>query len=129
MHPADDLQRLADLHREGHLSDDEFGRAKARVLDEGRSATLPPPIATLNLFRRSRSDRWLAGVCGGLERLTGLASWGWRILFVVGLMFGGCSLAVYVALWLFVGEEAPPALAAAAPAAPTTPASPPPTQA
>ncbi|MBH9576687.1 PspC domain-containing protein [Inhella proteolytica] len=124
MYPADDLQRLADLHRDGHLSADEFVRAKARVLEEGRSATLPPPIATLNQFRRSRSDRWLAGVCGGLERLTGLASWGWRILFVVGLMFGGCSLAVYAALWLFVGEEAPQALSPAA-----APTSPPPAQA
>ncbi|MBH9551665.1 PspC domain-containing protein [Inhella gelatinilytica] len=110
MFSANDLQRLADLHRDGHLNDDEFGRAKARVLnDDGAAAATAPwpaPIAALNQFRRSRSDRWLGGVCGGLERMTGLASWGWRILFVLGLTLSGCSLLVYLGLWIFVPEEA-----------------------
>lgn len=106
MFPADDLQRLSDLHRDGHLNDDEFSRAKSRTLGDGTAAAGLPPIAqTVNAFRRSRSDRWLGGVCGGLQQMTGLASWGWRILFVLGLTLGGCSLGVYLLLWLFVPSE------------------------
>ncbi len=37
--PADDLTRLAELRDRGVLSDEEFERAKARVLDHGSPAT------------------------------------------------------------------------------------------
>lgn len=36
--PADDLSGLAELHDRGVLTDDEFERAKARVLDQGSAA-------------------------------------------------------------------------------------------
>jgi phage shock protein C len=113
MSDALEFERLAELHRQGVLNDDEFGRAKARVLGAGATTATPPnsppnspPIANaLNSLRRSRSDRWIGGVCGGIAQLTGLAAWVWRIVFTVLLCAGGGSLVLYLLLWLFVPEE------------------------
>ena len=103
---ANDLDRLAALHSNGKLNDEEFHRAKARVLgDEPAPAAAGFAGPTLNLLRLSRSDRWLGGVCGGLARISGIESWLWRILFLLLLAFGGCSLAAYILLWIFVPRE------------------------
>lgn len=102
MSDADDLAKLADLHARGQLSDDEFTRAKARLL-RGE-----PPVnaftQSVNGLRRSREDRWLGGVCGGLAEITGLASWIWRLIAVLLVLFGGTGLLLYVLLWVFVPE-------------------------
>ena len=65
---ADDLDRLAALHSNGKLSDDEFKHAKSRVLG-GNEAE---PLEAVNGLRRSRNNRWIGGVCAGLARSTGL---------------------------------------------------------
>ncbi len=98
---ADDLARLAALHSSHSLSDAEFIQAKARVLG-GQAAE---PASAVNGLRRSRSDRWVGGVCGGLGRATGLESWAWRLIFVLGLFLSGCSLLAYALLWIFVPIE------------------------
>lgn len=98
---ADDLDRLSALHSNGKLSDEEFANAKARVLGGDK----PEAMAAVNGLRRSRSNRWIGGVCGGLARSTGLEAWGWRLLFVLGLLLSGCSLLVYALLWIFVPSE------------------------
>lgn len=98
---ADDLDRLSALHSNGKLSDEEFARAKDRVLGGGQ----PEPVAAVNGLRRSRSERWIGGVCGGLARSTGLEAWGWRLIFVLGLLLSGCSLLAYLLLWIFVPSE------------------------
>lgn len=100
---ADDLLRLEQLRDRGSLSTDEFQRAKERVL-AGHSSPLPPPVQTLNAVRRSVSDRWLGGVCGGLGVITGLESWIWRLLFAVMAMAGGTGILIYALLWIFVPE-------------------------
>ncbi len=104
---ANDLDRLAALHSNGKLSDEEFQRAKARVLDgqDPAPAAGAAAAAAVNGLRRSRSDRWIGGVCGGLARVTGLEAWGWRLLFVLGLFLSGCSLLAYALLWIFVPNE------------------------
>lgn len=94
---SDELARLGDLHQQGRLSDDEFARAKARVLEPGRPAS--------HRLRRSDDDRWLGGVCGGLAEWTGMASWIWRLVFVVSVLCAGTGIAVYLLLWLFVPLE------------------------
>ena len=99
---ADDLDRLAALHSNGKLSDEEFTRAKGRVLG-GAAAE---PLEAVNGLRRSRSDRWLGGVCAGLGAATGLETWIWRLLFTVLALFGGTGLVVYILLWIFVPETA-----------------------
>jgi phage shock protein C len=54
---------------------------------------------------RSRSDRKLAGVCGGVGQYTGVDPTAIRVLFVVFAVFGGTGLMVYLAMWILVPEE------------------------
>lgn len=104
---SEELNRLAELHQRGALSDEEFARAKARLLGEaGAPSPAGEPIASaINRLRRSRGDRWLAGVCGGLAAATGVDSWAWRLLFAVLVLFAGTGLLVYVLMWVFVPSE------------------------
>lgn len=105
MSDSDELARLGELHQRGVLSDDEFARAKARVLQGGaaRSGSSSAPVVdAINRFRRSRDDRWVGGVCGGFAQLSGLASWAVRLIFVLLLLCGGTGGVLYLALWLLV---------------------------
>jgi phage shock protein PspC (stress-responsive transcriptional regulator) len=54
---------------------------------------------------RSRRDRMIAGVAGGLGRYFAVDPIIFRIGFVVSLFFGGLGLLAYVALALFVPDE------------------------
>ena len=98
---ADDLDRLAAQHAAGRLTDAEFETAKARVLAQAPAQ----PGVTVNSLRRSRNDRWIGGVCGGLARLTGVDSWIFRLLFALSVVFAGFGLIPYLLLWIFVPEE------------------------
>ena len=99
---ADELDKLHQLLAKGALTREQFEQAKARLLDAG-----PGPGAGLaiNRLRLSARDKWIAGVCGGIARLTGVESWIWRMLFVLGLVFGGFTVFVYIVLWIFVPHE------------------------
>ena len=105
MSDSDELGKLADLHQRGILTDEEFARAKARVLSGMPSARTSPPVGALNQLRRSLSDRWLGGVCGGIAQVTGVPSWVWRLIFTFGIVFAGSGLALYVLLWILVPPE------------------------
>ena len=98
---AEELARLQAMHAAGTLSDDEYTRAKARVIDGGPA----PAIGDINRLRRSRSDRWVGGVCGGIAALTGVDSWIWRLLLTLLALFGGTGLVIYLLLWIFVPSE------------------------
>ena len=104
---ADDLERLAALHRSGALADDEFASAKARCLRDAAPAADADSLGRwLRALRRSRTDRWLGGVCGGLAPATGLPSWLWRLIFVVLVACAGTGLVAYVLLWILLPKEA-----------------------
>lgn len=64
----------------------------------------------LNALQRSRDDRWLGGVCGGLAQVSGLASWLWRLIFVGLVSCHGFGVLAYLLLWLLVPVEKPPLL-------------------
>lgn len=109
MNDAEELAKLADLHARGVLSDEEFARAKARLLG-GQAGPTPgaapaPNLGAVNGLRRSRMDRWIGGVCGGIARATGLDSWVWRLIFTVLFLAFGSGILLYVLLWIFVPEE------------------------
>ena len=100
---ADEIAKLDDLRTRGALTSEEFERAKARLLDGG---PIPAPsVDAINNLRRSVSDNWIGGVCGGLARATGIESWIWRLIFAVLFLFGGTGLMLYILLWIFVPSE------------------------
>jgi phage shock protein PspC (stress-responsive transcriptional regulator) len=102
---ADELARLDELRAKGSLTDDEFRRAKDRLLGSGTPAGAGPGADAVNRFRRSEADKWIAGVCGGLGRATGIESWAWRLIFTLLLLFGGTGAVAYLLLWIFVPSE------------------------
>jgi phage shock protein C len=102
---SDDLNKLAELRASGALTEEEFAAAKARLLNAQHAQVEEPVVTAVNAFRRSRSDRVLGGVCGGLARATGVESWVWRLMFAVLFIFAGAGLLVYLLLWIFVPSE------------------------
>ena len=54
---------------------------------------------------RSRKDRKLAGVCGGVGEYLNVDPTVVRVLFVVLAVLGGAGLLIYLAMWLLVPEE------------------------
>jgi len=102
---ADEIGKLEELRNRGALSGDEFERAKARLLDGGPLPVPGASMAAINNLRRSTSDSWIGGVCGGVARTTGVESWIWRLIFVVLFLFGGTGLLLYILLWIFVPSE------------------------
>jgi phage shock protein PspC (stress-responsive transcriptional regulator) len=102
---ADELARLEALRSRGALSEDEFVRAKARLLDGPFPDAEIPAVDAVNRLRRSRGDRWIGGVCGGIAVITGVESWIWRLVLVALALFGGTGVLLYLLLWIFVPEE------------------------
>ncbi len=103
---ADELIKLEQLRERGTLTVEEFDRAKASLLSPAVAPVEQPPWAqSLNRSRRSASDRWIAGVCGGLAAATGVESWVWRLLMVALAFAGGLGVAIYALLWIFVPAE------------------------
>ncbi len=73
------------------------------------SEQAPPAAATATErppLRRSREDRKIAGVCGGLARHTGVDPIVFRILLAVLVLFGGVGAVLYIAGWLFLADDA-----------------------
>jgi phage shock protein C len=54
---------------------------------------------------RSRTNRKLAGVCGGLAQYFNIDVTLLRVLFVVLAVVGGSGLLLYLALWILVPYE------------------------
>ena len=102
---SDEIAKLHELHRSGALTDEEFARAKERLIGGAHRPELASGVAALNALRRSTSDRWIAGVCGGLAQATGADAWIWRLVFAALLLFGGAGLLIYVLFWIFVPSE------------------------
>ncbi len=102
---SDELGKLADLRANGALTEEEFVRAKERLLNTAHARSEDPIVAAVNTLRRSRTDRWFGGVCGGIARSTGMESWVWRLLFVALFICAGAGLLVYLLLWIFVPSD------------------------
>ena len=119
---SNEIERLAELHQRGQLSDDEFQRAKERLLQGlasepssaySRAQTQPGRKeqglgSAINRLQRSREERWLGGVCGGLMEISGTAAWIWRLIFLAMLFCHGAGLLAYLVLWLLVPEAPKP---------------------
>ena len=60
--------------------------------------------STRKLYR-SKTDRKVAGVCGGLAQYFNIDPTLIRVLFVVLAILGGSGLVLYLALWIIVPTE------------------------
>ena len=99
MNISEELDRLDQLRQRGVLSEAEFARAKARLID-GRHQL--PLLDAFNALRRSTGERWVGGVCGGIAAATGSDAWLWRLVFALAAFFGGTGIILYALLWIFV---------------------------
>jgi phage shock protein C len=58
------------------------------------------------VLRRSRHDRVIAGVCGGLGEFFGLSPIWFRIAFLIAFIPGGVpGLVPYLIMWLIIPKE------------------------
>jgi phage shock protein C len=53
---------------------------------------------------RSRNQRMVAGVCGGLADYFNIDATVIRVLFLVLAVFGGTGLVVYLVMWIIVPD-------------------------
>lgn len=59
-----------------------------------------------NVLRRSRSNRIVAGVCGGLGEFFGLNAFWFRLFFFILALPGGLPGVVpYLLLWIIIPPE------------------------
>jgi phage shock protein C len=61
-------------------------------------------MQTKRLYR-SRQERMLGGVCGGLADYLGLDPTVVRLIFLLLFFHGGQGLLIYLIMWLIVPEE------------------------
>lgn len=54
---------------------------------------------------RSRTERWLGGVCGGIGNYFNTDPTVIRVLFVLGALIIGSGLLIYLILWLIIPLE------------------------
>ena len=62
-------------------------------------------MAEVRKLYRSRTNRQVAGVCGGLAEHFNLDATLLRVLFVVLAVLGGSGIVIYVAMWIIVPQE------------------------
>ena len=69
-------------------------------------APVGPGAPAAKRLVRSRDDRWVAGVCGGVARYAGVDANLVRLIVVLGTVFGfGSLLVAYLVAWVLMPEE------------------------
>lgn len=54
---------------------------------------------------RSKNDKLLGGVCGGIAEYLDIDSTLIRLIFIVGIVFSGCGLLAYLLMYLVMPIE------------------------
>jgi phage shock protein PspC (stress-responsive transcriptional regulator) len=77
--------------------------------NQGPSGPTPTGPASgrfgLRQLRRSRDDRMIGGVCGGLGRYVGIDPIIFRIVLAALAVFGGVGLLLYALAWLLIPDD------------------------
>ena len=61
---------------------------------------------TSRKLTRSRDDKWIAGICGGIAEHTGIDATLIRVILVIATILGAGSLVViYLICWLVIPKE------------------------
>lgn len=57
-------------------------------------------------LRRSKSNRMIAGVCGGLAEFFGISSFWFRLAMFIAFIPGGVpGILIYLILWMIIPAE------------------------
>lgn len=57
-------------------------------------------------LRRSRRNRMIAGVCGGLAEFFGISAFWFRLAFIIAFIPGGVpGILVYLLMWIMIPKE------------------------
>ncbi len=95
---VEELERLQRMHASGTLTDDEFAAAKARLIEKPREPAL-------RQLKRINQGAWLAGVCAGLGRFSGVSPFVWRAGFLLFVPAAGISVVLYTLMAFFTPLE------------------------
>jgi phage shock protein PspC (stress-responsive transcriptional regulator) len=101
MSNAQELEKLHELLVKGAITQAEFEQAKARLFGASAASAAGLRDVAVNRFRRSTTEKWFGGICGGLEVATGVKAWVWRFIFVI-TAFSAFGFILYVLLWILV---------------------------
>lgn len=84
----------------------------------------------MKTLMRSRTNRRIAGICGGLAEQQGWDATIIRLVWVAMVLFGGTGILLYLILWVVLPQEplTLPARTGYAPVYPSTEVFPPPSQ-
>ena len=89
----------------GHPSTSSGTRTEDRTPPRDGPRITADQARDLGRLRRSGTDRYVAGVAGGLGRHFDVDPTVVRVLLAVLTFFGGAGVLVYAAVWLFVPED------------------------
>ncbi|MFD2082206.1 phage shock protein C [Actinopolymorpha cephalotaxi] len=64
-------------------------------------------ISTQKKLVRTKDERMIAGVCGGIARYAGLDPVIIRLALAASILLGGAGVVLYIAAWIIVPEEDP----------------------
>lgn len=78
---------------------EEFGELKQpQSGDKGKAGGVKQLL-------RSKSDKVVGGVCGGIAKFTNIDPTLLRLVTLFFLLFGGLSLWIYIILWIFIPSD------------------------
>ena len=83
----------------------EFGEPIRQTTPDSVGEQQPPSPTVKNRFYRSRYDRMLGGVCGGIARYYDLDPLLVRIITLVLGVFTGLAILPYIILWIVAPME------------------------
>ena len=84
---------------------DDFGECPSDRTGGCTGEQIGEPEPAPRKLYRSRSDRAIAGICGGLADYLRVDPLVIRLLTLFLILFGGLSIWIYITLWLVVPEE------------------------
>ncbi|MFF0542625.1 PspC domain-containing protein [Nocardia thailandica] len=61
--------------------------------------------APVRRLTRSTSDKWIAGVCGGLAEYFGISPTVVRLIFVASCLLPGPQFLIYALLWVLIPRK------------------------
>jgi phage shock protein C len=63
-------------------------------------------MSNTNVLRRSRRNRVLAGVCGGLSEFFGISAFWFRLGFFIAFIPGGVpGILLYILMWIIIPPQ------------------------